>query len=229
MVSELLPIQLIDSVNVVDSRLIAQELGIQHKNLLETIRKYQDRLEKRGHLAFKTETVQNSVGAKNQVVFYWLNERHCIFLVTLSRNTEQVVDLKDKIEESFYQAKQFITSQIKTPQTYLEALKALVASEEEKEILKLQNEQLEQENELLSEAVDELFNYSSIIRVAKFNNMLENKFNYHRLKAVSAKIGIEPKKVPCPRFEYKLLYHHDAWRIAYPDVSLPETITIRVA
>jgi len=229
MVSELLPIQSIDSVNVVDSRLIAQELGIQHESFVKTIKTYKERLEKRGVLRFEIGKPSKGSSGGRPETFYWLNERHCIFLVTLSRNTEQVVDLKDKIEESFYQTTGETSIKVKTPQTYLEALKALVASEEEKEILKLQNEQLEQENELLSEAVDELFNYSSIIRVAKFNNMLENKFNYHRLKAVSAKIGIEPKKVPCPRFEYKLLYHHDAWRIAYPDVSLPETITIRVA
>jgi len=229
MVSELLPIQSIDSVNVVDSRLIAQELGIQHESFVKTIKTYKERLEKRGVLRFEIGKPSKGSSGGRPETFYWLNERHCIFLVTLSRNTEQVVELKDKIEESFYQAKQFILSQLKTPQTYLEALKALVATEEEKEILKLQNEQLEKENELLSEAVDELFNYSSIIRVAKFNDVSETQFQWRRLKAVTLKMGLEIKKVPCPRYEYKLLYPHDAWRVAYPDISLPETLTIRVA
>ena len=119
-------------------------------------------------------------------------------------------------------------AEFKTPQTYLEALKALVASEEEKEILKLENQQLEKDNQILAEAVDELFNYSSIVRIAKFNGVSEKIFSYHRLKAVSQQMGLEIKKVPCPRFEYKLLYSHDAWRVAYPDVALPETTTLRV-
>lgn len=116
----------------------------------------------------------------------------------------------------------------KTPQTYLEALKALVATEEEKQILVLENQQLQKENLQLAEAVDELFSYSSILRVAKFNNVHESKFSYHRLKAVSIQLGIEPKRVPCPRYEYKLLYHHDAWCYAYPDYRFPETTTLRL-
>jgi phage regulator Rha-like protein len=122
-----------NDVEVVDSRLLAIEINIQHKNLLETIRKYKDRLEKRGHLAFETETVQNSVGAKNQAVFYWLNERHCILLTTLCRNTEQVVELKDKIEESFYQARQ--------------ANKNSKISNSELDLLKLEIEKLKLEKE----------------------------------------------------------------------------------
>ncbi len=62
-------------------------------------------------MTFETDKpVKGSSGGRPET-FYWLNERHCIFLTTLSRNTEQVVDLKDKIEESFYQAKQIILSQ----------------------------------------------------------------------------------------------------------------------
>ena len=54
-----------------------------------------------------------------------------------------------------------ITPQL--PQTYIEALKALVAAEEEKE-------RLAHDNNRLKEVVDELFSYSSIIRIAKYLN-----------------------------------------------------------
>lgn len=111
----------------------------------------------------------------------------------------------------------------KTPQTYIEALKALVAAEEEKELLRIENAQLEEETERLSEVVDELFDYSSIVRIAKYNKCSENLFNWRKLKSASAAKGLEVKKVPCPRFETKNLYHHDAWRYMYPDVKLPET------
>jgi prophage antirepressor-like protein len=115
------------------------------------------------------------------------------------------------------------------PQNYIEALKALVAAEEQKALLEAEKQLLEDANHGLSEALDELFDYSSIIRVAKYNNASESLFTWHRLKAVSNQMGIEVKKAPCPRFGEKNLYSHDVWRIAYPGVRLPETTTITLA
>jgi hypothetical protein len=119
--------------------------------------------------------------------------------------------------------------QPKAPQTYLEALKALVAVEEQKELLRLQNEQLVEEVEQLSEAVDELFSYSSIIRIAKLNCVPETRFVWRKLKAATVAMGLEVKQVPCPRFVTKNLYPHEAWRYCYPDAKLPETTTLTIA
>lgn len=99
---------------------------------------------------------------------------------------------------------------------------------EEMELQKLINELLESENKALAEAVDELFDYSSIIRVAKFNQVSEKSFSWRRLKAVSQKLDLDVKKVPCPRFGYKCLYAHQAWRVAYPSIALPETTTLTI-
>ncbi len=122
---------------------------------------------------------------------------------------------------------------LQIPKTYAEALleagrlaKELEEAEKERELLMLQNQDLEEENELLSEAVDELFDYSSIIRIAKFNNVSEKCFSWRKLKAVSTQLRVEIKKVPCPRFQTKNLYSHDAWRVAYPGFRLPETTTL---
>lgn len=79
----LIKIENVNNCDVVDSRLIALELGIQHKNLVETIRKYQDRLEKRGVLTFETEKPTKSSSGGRPETFCWLNERQCIFLTTL--------------------------------------------------------------------------------------------------------------------------------------------------
>ncbi len=112
------------------------------------------------------------------------------------------------------------------PQTYLEALKALVAAEEQRTLLEAEKALLEKTNLVLAETVDELFDYSSILRVAKFNGVSEKVFSWHRLKAVSEQLGAEIKRVPSPRFEYQNLYSHDVWRVAYPNVRLPETTTL---
>lgn len=119
-----------------------------------------------------------------------------------------------------------ITHQI--PKTYSQALLEAAKLAEENERLEAQNTLLEQQNEQLSEAVDELFSYSSIVRVAKFNGISETRFKWHRLKAVSSQMGLDVKKVPCPRFGEKNLYSHDVWRVAYPGIALPETTTLVV-
>jgi hypothetical protein len=119
-------------------------------------------------------------------------------------------------------------AQPQVPTDFLSALKALVQSEEQKLLLQATNEQLERENHVLSEAVDDLFEYSSVVRIAKFNNCSENVFKWRSLKAASEITKREIKKVPCPRFGEKNLYHHDAWRYVYPDMKLPETTTLTI-
>ena len=100
------------------------------------------------------------------------------------------------------------------------------------EQLELQAEQirlLEFDNERQSEVIDELFDYSSIIRIAKYNNCCETNFKWHKLKSASKMIGVVIKVAPCPRFVTKNLYSHDAWRLAYPGIALPETTTLVLA
>lgn len=165
---------------------------------------------------------------KTKRVNYTLSRLACyhIALCCDSRGNNAVKMAKHYFAVKTRQAE---VTEIKTPQTYLEALKALVASEEEKELLKLENQQLEKDNQILAEAVDELFDYSSILRVAKFNNVSEKSFAWRRLKAVSLQLGLEIKNVPSPRYANGMnLYPHEAWRVAYPDVALPETTTLRV-
>lgn len=100
----LIKIQHKDGIQVVDSRLVAEGLNIKHQNLLETIRKYQEKLEKLGSLTFETETKKRAKGGTFQV-FCYLNELQCHFVVTLSRNTEEVVDFKMSLVIAFDQAK----------------------------------------------------------------------------------------------------------------------------
>jgi phage regulator Rha-like protein len=70
-----------DNELVVDSRLIAQRLGLQHESLVKTIRKYSARIQALGHLRLEIGTVRNSVGATNQTTFCFLNEKQCNMLI----------------------------------------------------------------------------------------------------------------------------------------------------
>lgn len=127
-------------------------------------------------------------------------------------------------------------SQHKLPKTYAEALleagRLALENEklvEEKALLEAEKAMLEEENHTLAEAVDELFDYSSIIRIAKFYKVSEKLFSWRSLKAASIRMGIEIKQVPDPRFETKNLYSHDVWRVCYPQYRLPETTTLVVS
>lgn len=106
MLEEIIQIQVKEGVQVVDSRLIAKGLNIQHKNLMETIAKYKEKLEKLGQLTFETEAVkeEGSRGTKYHQ-FCYLNEIQCNFVVTLSRNSEEVVDFKLALVIAFDKAK----------------------------------------------------------------------------------------------------------------------------
>jgi hypothetical protein len=128
-----------------------------------------------------------------------------------------------------------IKTLLETGKTEIEPIKPKTALELAKEQVKLL-EQLEiqqsiieeQEKDLLrqSEVIDELFDYSSILRIAIYNNVSEKNFSYHRLKAVSKMLKLKIKSAPCPRFGKKNLYSHDVWRYAYPLYKLPETTTL---
>lgn len=101
----LIKIQHKDGIQVVDSRLIAEGLNINHKSLMETIRTYQKDLEEMGVLPFETaKPLKDSKGGRPES-FCYLNELQCHFVVTLSRNTPEVVNFKKSLVIAFDQAK----------------------------------------------------------------------------------------------------------------------------
>ena len=86
---------------VVDSRLIAEELGIEHASLRKVIEKYSAKLKEFGRITVATETVTNAVDARNQEKFCFLNKNQATFLMTLSRNTRYTT-VKQRAEELGY-------------------------------------------------------------------------------------------------------------------------------
>lgn len=88
----------------VDSRVLALHLGNQHRPVIALIDKYVEELASFGKVLFqKAPSKDGRTGQKER--FALLNENQAFFLLTLSRNSERVVDLKVKLVRAFYAAR----------------------------------------------------------------------------------------------------------------------------
>ncbi len=100
-----------ESVLVVDSRLVASSLVIADENLLATVDKYKERIKPEfGKIAFQPRFSDCCKPGR----FAWLTEDRATFLMTLSRNTDEVVQCKLELLEAFFKAKRVIKEIIST-------------------------------------------------------------------------------------------------------------------
>ncbi|OCL28421.1 Rha family transcriptional regulator [Gilliamella sp. wkB171] len=99
-------IELVQTKDVrIDSRLVAKEMGIKHKNLYELMTKHKNALRQFGSLtSFETEAVKKaeSRGIKYQR-YYLLNENQFDLISRLVRgkNHEQIIDFKVRVTKAF--------------------------------------------------------------------------------------------------------------------------------
>ncbi len=90
----------------VDSRQLAEQLGNQHKNALALIERYTEKFKEFGLLAFQTEAVKAPGQRGTKYLKYaLLNEDQAFFLLSLSRNTDRVVELKASLIMAFREAR----------------------------------------------------------------------------------------------------------------------------
>ena len=106
-------------------------------------------------------------------------------------------------------------SYLRTPQTYIQALEALIESEKQKERLK------QEKNELQIE-LDESKEYFTVKRVAKINRISWKSLNWRKLKNVSQAMEREIRKVFDANFETVNAYHIDVWMHEYPELQYSE-------
>lgn len=132
---DLIKIEDVDGEARVDSRIIAEKLGVTHKATIETIRKFKDKIEKYGVVPFKTAKPQRgSNGGRPETICY-LNERQATFLVTLSRNSELAVELKQNLTDSYHFYKSKHPKTFELPQTFAESLRQLADQVEKNQLL----------------------------------------------------------------------------------------------
>ena len=89
-----------DGVAVVDTITIAEGVQVQHKNILELVRKYLPDFETFGRVAFETQPFETAGGTQKREVA-WLNEDQTTLLFTFLKNTEIARKLKLALVKAF--------------------------------------------------------------------------------------------------------------------------------
>jgi phage regulator Rha-like protein len=121
----------LDGQLVVDSRLIATNLGIQHEAVIKNIRKYATKFQAMGVLRFEIGKLEDgSTGRPGQ--FIYLNELQSNFLMTLSKNTDAVVECKFNLSIAFDKAKSIIKTVIPAQNDRLRELETELQLERER-------------------------------------------------------------------------------------------------
>jgi phage regulator Rha-like protein len=95
--SQKLDLIVIDQEPRIDSRLMADRLGIQHRSFFRMISKHESIVKEFGLLRFE---IAEAEGGRPQK-YTFLNEDQSIFILTLSKNTDQVVSLKKDLTKEF--------------------------------------------------------------------------------------------------------------------------------
>ena len=103
-----------DGVAVVDTISIAEGVQVQHKNILELIRKYLPDFEAFGGVAFETQPFETAGGTQKREIA-WLTEDQTTLLFTFLKNTEIARKLKIRLVKAFREAREEIARLQQTP------------------------------------------------------------------------------------------------------------------
>jgi phage regulator Rha-like protein len=100
-----------DGVLVVDSRIIAEELGIEHKTLMDNINTHISKIEFAfGAVSVEPQELKTTQGNTVSKKVAFLTEDQATFVMTLSRNTDKVIDAKIRLVTAFSKAKSALQS-----------------------------------------------------------------------------------------------------------------------
>jgi phage regulator Rha-like protein len=152
-------IQLTDFENekVVSNLQIAECLNLEIRSVDRLITKYADKLREYGRVRFEI-TPQNKK-------IYYLNENQSLFLGTLSKNTDLVVEFKIALVNAYSQLRE-----VKKLPDYPTALRELATQIEVNELLEKKNKELEKEKLLLLDRnlnVEKIKNLKGTIKIFK--------------------------------------------------------------
>ncbi|MCG9100158.1 Rha family transcriptional regulator [Laribacter hongkongensis] len=100
-----LPVLIVGDEPRIDSRVLADGLGIENRALLQNIDKYANEFDEIGVVTFKTQKPSKGSKGGMPVRYALLTEDQAYFAVTLSRNTERAVEVKFRLVQAFSEAR----------------------------------------------------------------------------------------------------------------------------
>ncbi|HEF4749760.1 MULTISPECIES: Rha family transcriptional regulator [Burkholderia cepacia complex] len=115
------------------SEIIARGVGLQHKNVLELIRRYRSDFEQLGPLAFETRKGRTlpQGGRAKATEYAMLNEHQATLLITFMRNSPKVVSFKIALVKEFFRMRDELG---RREQSLWQQMQALIAREVESKV-----------------------------------------------------------------------------------------------
>lgn len=100
-------VQIIGKEPMTSTLVIAKGMKLEHRAVMVLVDKYKERLELKGFLTFEMrKRIDNKQGRPTR--FAWLNEEQTMFLVTLMKNSEIVLDFKALLTKEFFRQRKLI-------------------------------------------------------------------------------------------------------------------------
>lgn len=103
----------------VTSLVISENMGLTHQTVLKNIDTYKTELESLGLVGFEIRPRPEGQHGGGDTRYALLNEQQATFLVTLSRNTEKVVQFKLALTKAFFEARNELAKQKNAASTTL--------------------------------------------------------------------------------------------------------------
>ena len=186
-----------------NSLLVAEKFGKEHKHVLDTIRELIQGCAETSADPMFVETIYVNEQNRQEYPMFVMN-RDGFTLLAMGFTGKKALKFKLDYIAAF-NAMERSLKEIKTPQTYAEALRRLADEVEAKEQIQYQ---LEQKTEQLDESKE----WYSIKRWAKEHNMNWRSINWRRMKALSYGLGYEIKKIFDANYGQVNIYHINVFK-----------------
>lgn len=171
-----------DKTPVVESTVIAEGIGIQHKNVIELIRKYLEDFQAFERVTFETRPFETAGGTQKREVAF-LNENQAYLLFTYLKNTDTARQLKIRLVKAFSE----VRNQLKDPVNALLAMSKseilLMAAETQKKNEALEAKTLQLENKIEEDAPK-----------VEFTDAVISTGEEETITGASKILGISPRK-----------------------------------
>ncbi|MBR7085321.1 MAG: Rha family transcriptional regulator [Oscillospiraceae bacterium] len=100
-----------------DSMTIAEGAGVEHSSVIKLITNHIDDVSEFGMVGFEIRPFETN-GGMQKVKICRLNEQQATFVISMMKNTKQVIAFKKELVRQFFEMKEFIQTMITTRQDF---------------------------------------------------------------------------------------------------------------